>query len=248
MATFLDTPLEISLEGIDMNDVEALKSLATRICETANSAGIFLHEGDPDRDRATIKLTRRCAKDWLKAIRKNIDAMSEADALELLPSFDTLHRVAYGMAADSEFINRHVMAAFESRIRGNKDVDPYALYRQISAGLRRRDPIYFGRPLAWQTNILDRWYKEAVSYNQEAIYDRIKKATILMETDLWVYEGAGQKAFKQNLFATLRPLYYSMATFDPKTSRALVTLLNSSRHYLAPDLLASLRTALKKAI
>ncbi len=207
--------------------VEEAIASGTTLCKTANDAGIFLREDDPTRDRHTLKRVRRESKDWLKAVRKQIDTMSVGDALKLLGTYDSVHRVAYCTPADPTFLNRYTMAAFESRIRGNKEVDPYILYRQINAGIARRDPLYLGRPLQWSTTILDRWYKElSGSYSTfsgghnrsgkggdkpaDTLYDRLQKASILMETDLWAYEGANQKAFKQQLYDKCRTLSYSL--------------------------------------
>ena len=221
--------------------VEEAIASGTALCKMANDAGIFLREDDPTRDRLTLKRVRRESKDWLKAVRKQIDIMPVGDALKLLGTYDSVHRVAYGTPADPTFLNRYTMAAFESRIRGNKEVDPYILYRQINAGIARRDPLYLGRPLQWSTTILDRWYKELSgsyanqsgginnrskgstnlnegcrSFNggssnaSDTLYDRLQKASILMETDLWVYEGANQKAFKQQLYDKYRTLSYSL--------------------------------------
>ena len=207
--------------------VEEAIASGTTLCKTANDAGIFLREDDPTRDRLTLKRVRRESKDWLKAVRKQIDTMPVGDALKLLGTYDSVHRVAYGTPADPTFLNRYTMAAFESRIRGNKEVDPYVLYRQINAGIARRDPLYLGRPLQWSTTILDRWYKElsgnystfSCGHNSsgkesdkaaDSLYDRLQKASILMETDLWAYEGANQKAFKQQLYDKCRTLSYSI--------------------------------------
>ena len=205
---------------------EAIAS-GTALCKTANDAGIFLREDDPARDRLTLKRVRRESKDWLKTARKQIDTMPVGDALKLLGTYDSVHRVAYGTPADPTFLNRYTMAAFESRIRGNREVDPYILYRQINVGIVRRDPLYLGRPLQWSTSILDRWYKElSGSYSTfscghncsgkggdkaaDTLYDRLQKASILMETDLWAYEGANQKTFKQQLYDKCRTLSYSL--------------------------------------
>ncbi len=207
--------------------VEEAIASGTALCKTANDAGIFLHDDDPARDRLTLKRVRRESKDWLKAVRKQIDTIPVGDALKLLGTYDSVHRVAYGTPVDPAFLNKYTMAAFESRIRGNQEVDPYILYRQINAGIARRDPLYLGRPLQWSTTILDRWYKElSGGYNTfgggqsrsgkesdkpaDTLYDRLQKASILMETDLWAYEGANQKAFKQQLYDKCRTLSYSL--------------------------------------
>ena len=227
--------------------VEEAIASGTTLCKTANDAGIFLRDDDPTRDRLTLKRVRRESKDWLKAVRKQIDIMPVGDALKLLGTYDSVHRVAYGTPADPTFLNRYTMAAFESRIRGNKEVDPYILYRQINAGIARRDPLYLGRPLQWSTTILDRWYKElsgsystfscgATTVSREVegatLYDNLQKAAILMETDLWFYEGANQKALKQRLFTSLRPLFYKQDQLDDRILGALNTFLNSSCPYI----------------
>ena len=207
--------------------VEEAIASGTALCMTANDAGIFLREDDPSRDRLTLKRVRRESKDWLKAVRKQMETMPVGEALKLLGTYDSVHRVAYGIPADPTFLNRYTMAAFESRIRGNKEVDPYILYRQINAGIARRDPLYLGRPLQWSTTVLDRWYKELSGgystfsggqnrsgkggdNSADSLYDRLQKASILMETDLWAYEGANQKAFKQQLYDKCQTLSYSL--------------------------------------
>ena len=229
---------------------EAIVS-GTALCKTANDAGIFLREDDPTRDRLTLKLVRRESKDWLKAVRKQIDTMSVGDALKLLGTYDSVHRVAYGTPADPTFLNRYTMAAFESRIRGNKEVDPYILYRQINAGIARRDPLYLGRPLQWSTTVLDRWYKDITGANTgtsscgtttvsrevegATLYDHLQKAAILMETDLWAYEGANQKVFKQQLYDKYRTLFYIFSENDSETRTSIRQFLVSSRHFVQKE-------------
>ena len=145
---------------------------------------------------------------------------------------------------------KDILADFEARIRGDKSIDPYLLYRGINAGIAKRDPRYLGRPLQWSTSMLDRWYKDITGANTGSssrgaategttLYDLLQKAAILMETDLWFYEGAGQKAFKQRLFTSLRPLFYKADQFDSRTRSALTTFLSSSRPYMPQDLFAS---------
>ena len=150
---------------------------------------------------------------------------------------------------------KDILADFEARIRGDKSIDPYLLYRGINAGIAKRDPRYLGRPLQWSTSMLDRWYKDITGANPGSsshgattaprevegttLYDLLQKAAILMETDLWFYEGANQKAFKQRLFTSLRPLFYKADQFDSRTLSALSTFLSSSRPYMPQDIFAS---------
>ena len=145
---------------------------------------------------------------------------------------------------------KDILADFEARIRGDKSIDPYLLYRGINAGIAKRDPRYLGCPLQWSTAMLDRWYKDITGANTGSssrgattegttLYDLLQKTAILMETDLWFYEGANQKAFKQRLLTSLRPLFYKAEQFDSRTRSALTTFLSSSRPYMPQDLFAS---------
>ena len=143
---------------------------------------------------------------------------------------------------------KDILADFEARIRGDKSIDPYLLYRGINAGIAKRDPRYLGRPLQWSTSMLDRWYKDITGANTgnssrgaatasrevegTTLYDLLQKAAILMETDLWFYEGANQKAFKQRLFTSLRPLFYKADQLDDRTLGALNAFLHSSWPYI----------------
>ena len=128
---------------------------------------------------------------------------------------------------------KDILADFEARIRGDKSIDPYLLYRGINAGIAKRDPRYLGRPLQWSTAMLDRWYKDITGANTgSSLYDLLQKAAILMETDLWFYEGANQKAFKQRLFTSLRPLFYKADQLDDRTLGALNAFLHSSWPYI----------------
>ena len=135
---------------------------------------------------------------------------------------------------------KDILADFEARIRGDKSIDPYLLYRGINAGIAKRDPRYLGRPLQWSTSMLDRWYKDITGANTgSSLYDLLQKAAILMETDLWFYEGADQKAFKQRLFTSLRPLFYKADQFDSRTRSAITIFLGSSRPYMPQDIFVS---------
>ena len=70
---------------------------------------------------------------------------------------------------------KDIVADFEARIRGDKSIDPYLLYRGINAGIAKRDPRYLGRPLQWSTAMLDRWYKDITGANTgTTLYDLLQ--------------------------------------------------------------------------
>ncbi len=106
----LDTKL------VNFSDIEDVTGFALLICQAASYGGLFLD----DRNKPLLTRVRKAAKDWVHAIRQRIDNISVADALTIINIFDPVHRIAYGTPADSAFINRYTLAAFDAYIRPNK--------------------------------------------------------------------------------------------------------------------------------
>lgn len=98
----------------DFSDTEDITGFALLICQAASYGGIFLGN---DRNRALLTHVRKAAKDWVQAVRRRIDTIPVSDALTIINIFDPVHRIAYGSPADSAFINRHTLAAFNSLTR-----------------------------------------------------------------------------------------------------------------------------------
>ena len=163
--------------------------------------------------------------------------MPVSDALEVIQPFDLVHRIAYGKAADVDFINKYTLKAFEARIHGDQTVNEYTLFRQIAVGLNRRDPAYLDRPLEWYTLSLDRWYKvfsDPKRSHQPSVYDTIQQVNILLESYLWAYETRNQPIFKRQLFNRYRYLLADLDDYDIRTLRAIYTLVTTI-HYLNID-------------
>ncbi|MDE5796023.1 MAG: hypothetical protein K2H75_02830, partial [Muribaculaceae bacterium] len=193
---------------------------------------------------------RKAAKDWVQAIRQRIDNIPVAAALTIINIFDPVHRIAYGTPADSAFINRHTLGAFNSLTcpdqptpgdkpaSATETVNPYTLFWQIKLGLNRKDRAYFFRPLQWYTSSLDRWYNDFSTPSASPSltpYDTIQRISILLQTDLRPYNLPDQDTFKQRLFNTHRPLLDNLSTYDLPTLKALYNLLPSSQLYLSED-------------
>lgn len=142
---------------VDFSDIKEVTDFALLICQSASHGGMFLKDG---QDKELLEHVRTIAKEWVKEIRLRIASMPVSDALEVIQTFDLVHRIAYDKAADVDFINKYTLKAFEARIHGDQTVNEYTLFRQIAVGLNRRDPSYLDRPLEWYTLSLDRWYKE----------------------------------------------------------------------------------------
>lgn len=98
----------------DFSDTEDITGFALLICQAASYGGLFLGNGC---NRALITRVRKAAKDWVQAVRRRIDTIPVSDALTIINIYDPVHRIAYGSPADSAFINRHTLAAFNSLTR-----------------------------------------------------------------------------------------------------------------------------------
>lgn len=110
------------------------------------------------RLHATGEDIARPARLWLQQAEAAIPAMTPADALELLPSFEALHHVAWSTAAPRRFTNGQYLRAFTARIGGDTSVSDELLFTAISRAVNiRRDPDFMGKPLQWYTLTIERW-------------------------------------------------------------------------------------------
>lgn len=191
---------------VDFTNSDTLSTIAGQLITAANNAGIF---GLNCRNKTQNNTLQTVAKEWIRQTDKVIDSHAPADALEVISFYDLIHRIAYGRPALPEIINRHVLRAFDSMIRGDKDIDRYTLFRQIALGLNRKDKAYTGRPLQWHSICLDRWHTQFNSgFSSEPLseYDTIQRVSILLESNLWILEAENETAFKQLLFNNHRHL------------------------------------------
>ena len=236
----LDTKL------VNFSDIEDVTGFALLICQAASYGGLSLD----DRNKPLLTRVRKAAKDWVQAIRQRIDNIPVADALTIINIFDPVHRIAYGTPADSAFINRYTLAAFNSLtcpdqptlddkpVSATETVNPYTLFWQIKLGLNRKDRAYFFRPLQWYTTTLTCWYNNFSAPRTSpslSVYDTIQRVSALLQTDLHPYNILNQDAFKQRLFNTHRHLLDNPSTYDLSTLKALYNLLTSSQPYLSED-------------
>ena len=111
-----------------------------------------------------------------------------------------------------------IVSAFNARIAGDRSIDDYALFRDISSGINLPGgKSLFGRPLQWCAMMLDRWHKEFKTGRGDKelpIYDTLQRVSILMDSDLWAFETRNEAHFKQLLFDNHR--YYLDSMHEPK--------------------------------
>ncbi len=189
----------------DFDIIDEVIGAASQTIEKANELGLFMSKSSR-QSREAVQLIRETAV-WLINVKNRIDSYSAADALRLADVFDIMHRIASQRPADTTFINRIVLRAFEARIHGDKTVDEYILYRAIKAAVNRRDKAFLSRPLDWLCISEERWYNEAtLGYEHTVLsaYDIINRSSILLESDLFAYEGRNQMEFKRQLAENTR--------------------------------------------
>lgn len=204
--------------AIDFDRVDEVIDCASRILDRANELKLFLPETSR-QSREAMRLIRE-ATTWVNNVKSHIDSYSAGEALPLIDVFDLVHRIACLQPADRAFINDIILKAFEAKIHGDITVDEYMLYRAVHSRISRKDKAFFDRPLKWLCMCNKCWHDEAIAgYDKTGlpVYDIINRASILLEADLYAYEGRNQKAFKQHLVETTRHYLDNYDATDRKT-------------------------------
>lgn len=191
---------------------------ARKVLNHANDLFLFL----PDTSRQTREAREvlRKAFEWVKTVEGHLKFYSAGDALKLADAYDLMHRMAYNQPAEKETIDKIILKAFDARIRGDKDVDQYVLFKAIERRARQREQAFLGKPLTWLFQCLDAWHKQAVKgFDRTDLsdYDILSRVNILLDADLFAFEGRNQKAFKQHLVASTRHCLDHYDASDRKT-------------------------------
>ena len=248
-----------SIDGIDFHNPEEANRYALLLCFATREAAQLI----PTGNLSAVSSIRRAAKEWINQIESCIDTYPPSEALKTANSYDFIHRLAYNTPPLPGIIDRQVSRALDEAIKENsiktqirettnqKRIDPYLLYRLIEAGINRKDPRYFGRPLKWQSLRLTRWYREMKeslspdnskspdlsdntnlsnrSYNSNfSDKDKIEKLSIILSSDLTAFEGRNQKAFKRNLLQK----HHQLLSLIPANLSKRIEILLSLRHLL----------------
>ena len=222
------------LSSVDFDNVDVVTESASQMLASANELGLFMSQ----TPRQSVN-ARRFVEDatvWISNVRKQIDSYPVGKALALIDVYDLVHRVTYRRPADRGFVNGIILKALEARIHGDKSVDEYVLYRAIRSGIDRKDKAFFDRPLQWLCLIEESWYNEATKgYDRSQLsdYDIFNRAAILLETDLFAFEGSNQTTFKHRLLNTTRHYLDNYTAPDPKTHVALNRYLSTSADLLS---------------
>lgn len=218
----LESPV-VDIRPVDFDCVDKAIEAATQILINANDSRLFLTE--TSRQSINARQIIRAAGYWVDSVRDRNDAYSPGDALKLTDLYDLLHRLAFRQPADRQFLNRIILRAFDAMKHGDAGVDEYMLFRAIRNAVRLREKDFFGIHLKWTCISLDRWHKEAAEgfdSTELSDYDILSRVNILLDSDLYAYEGSDQHQFKQRLAEQHRRYLDAPASSsDPRMASAL---------------------------
>lgn len=173
---------------------------ACRIVNYANDIRLFLP--NTSRQSREARTVMKLANDWVKTVDSLFESYTPGEALKIADAYDLMHRIAYNQPADKETINKIFLKAFDALIQGDKGVDQYVLFKAIERRARQREQAFLNKPLTWIFQSLDEWHKQAVKgFDRRYLsdYDIISRVNILLDADLFAFEGRNQKTFKQRL-------------------------------------------------
>lgn len=197
---------------INFDDPAAVVGFVSRLCQAGSDCGMAAAEFAPSRESDEV---RRVAAEVIRNLDRLMPSMTPANAFLIVEAYDLAHRLAYATPADANTLNAYVLRAFDAMLHGDNAVDRYDMFRTIRRAIARRDRAYFDRPLQWTVLVEEQWYREAKAalsssahapYGKASVtdYDIINRTAILLQSDLYAYEGSRQTAFKQALFALHR--------------------------------------------
>lgn len=220
---------------VDFTDPEDIGGFVSLICQLASNAGMMMHGFRPSRDSNELRQTARMA---VQRLDRTMPAMPASDAFAAIRPYDMAHRLAYAVGADAAKLNQYILKAFELMIRGDRDVDEYAMFREIRRGVARHDQAYSGKPMEWLCIAEERWHSDFAHGRQTELltaYDALCRAAILLQSDLFAYEGNGQLRYKQSLFERYSHYLDHHDTSDRRMLTALEHFLNASGRFMTTE-------------
>ena len=219
--------VELDIDAVDFSNVADISGFASLILSQANFLGIFSGKDFDFSDALELRMT---ARRWLQRVEERMSNFTAGEALTLSDYYDLVHRVGFDKAAESNFLNRYRMNAFEAYIIGDRRVDQYTLYHVVAHEVSRRNPLFLGRPLQWMAFCIEEWYEQFRNGSKQITlsdYDVLQRITILLESDLFAFSGSRQEAFKQQLVRTYLPLTEKIADMDSITQKSLLMFIRS---------------------
>lgn len=227
----------LDLSSINDANVDEINDFASHLINVGNSIGLF-HTATPLQSREANSVYT-LAKGWLTTVDRHLRTMSPAEALQLADAYEIMQRIAYGQSVRSEEINRVRLEAFDAMIHGDKNVDQYIMFKAIRRAVGQREKAFLDKPLRWSCITEERWHKEAREGFDRSVlsdYDILARVGILLESDLYAYEGRNQDLFKRRLATQHRHYLDGYTAPDRRTELALNTFRLTAPRYIAMEL------------
>ncbi|MDE6809924.1 MAG: hypothetical protein K2J42_07560 [Muribaculaceae bacterium] len=230
------------IDLVNFNDQIEVESYVSMMVRMGSDLGAFIPGFRPT---AEWKHIRKTAKSVVKKLETLFPTMSPAQKIMSEYAYDMAHRIGYSIPADTKVLNKHVLEAFEARIRGDKTVDEYTLYRGIDTRISKRIPAFLDKPLTWNCLCLDNWFENQCK--PQSAYDQINQVTILLNSRLSTYVFGDQDKYKKELLYQNLHYFENLPT-DIRELIALNQLLTAGFRYLTPKVAVGYKTIISNAI
>lgn len=202
-AVYKSRPLRdvLDVSAVDFDNVEEINAFASLLISLGSSLGV-LKSKTPQQSKDAVTVYQS-AKGWVNSVRMRLMIMSPSEALSVIEAYEIMYRIANWCDKNPEEACKVKLSAFDAMLHGDESVDRYMMFRIIRKAVRQKEKAFLDKPLAWSCLAERRWYLEACEgfdRSQLSDYDILSRVSILLESDLFAYEGRDQHKFKRRLF------------------------------------------------
>lgn len=226
----------LNLSSANFDKVDEVNRFAGNLINLGNSLGA-INDSKRLQSQEAVAIYQ-AAKGWVNTVKNRLLSMPSSDAVRIIDSYEIMYRIANWTSEKPVEIDNVKLAAFEALVRGDKKVDEYIMFRLIRKAIRQREEAFLGKPLKWSCLKEDQWHKEAkAGFDRTKLsdYDILNRASILLESDLYAFEGSQQLDFKRQLFDNTRHYLDNYDATDSKTQFAAEQYLYASAKFLTEE-------------
>lgn len=226
----------LNLSSVNFEKVDEVNRFAGNLINLGNSLGA-INDSKRLQSQEAVAIYQ-AAKGWVNTVKNRLPLMTLSDAVRVIGTYEIMYRIANWTSAKPIEIDNVKLAAFDAMIHGDKNVDEYIMFRLIRKAIRQREKVFLGKPLKWSCLKEDQWHKEAkTGFDRTKLsdYDILNRTSILLESDLYAFEGRRQQDFKHQLFNSTRHYLDNYDTTDSKTQFAAEQYLYASAKFLTEE-------------
>ena len=195
------------ISRVDFADAAQVCGYAHLLMSTARDHGAFTGTC-PAR---LLYALRTAARQWLATAERTIADHTAADRLQILSWHDTLHRLAYGRAAEAAHLADQYRDVLKAIAKG-EIADRLPIARRMQRLLDTDPRQLSATDLSWYTRTVDRWIREAKAPRPLAGHpadEALRIATFLCSIDLYIWmpdHRDFQLTLLRHFLPRLRPL------------------------------------------